>query len=261
MEPGCLVGRYRLQSRVAESPTGTAFRVWIGTSPLELRLLHRLPRRRELVDRLKRDACTAATVTHPDALRLIDFGLHEQVPYLVSEAATLPGLRAELPLSPLIVVRLLDRLAQLLATLHSDRIGHGSLHVDNIFAQPLPGGWIRVQVRDAGMGRWWPDPSHLAPEQSARGACDERADLYCLGALAHECLTGEVPGRCRGLAHLDVPHSLMRLIEGLLLPRPEDRSPVSARSLRAALAPIESRLDPSMPAYRDTSTPVPVPHV
>ncbi|RKS79491.1 ATP-dependent helicase YprA (DUF1998 family) [Actinomadura pelletieri DSM 43383] len=207
---------------------------------------------------------------HPNLPRIIAGGVDEGdgLPYIAMELLkghtllVLSGERAQLPVSW--VAALGAQIADGLSAAHRADVVHRDLKPANVML--LPGG--NVKVLDFGMGRIIDDPvvdrvtssgitvgtaRYMAPEQFLDAAVTQAADLYALGCMLYELLTGAPPfvsenGLELGQKHRDeepaplrllrsdVPEDMARLVERLLAKRPEDR-PADAVAVREALLP------------------------
>lgn len=240
------------------------------------------------VRRFAREAEVIATLEHPNTLPLIAHGVVDgELPYIATEflhGETLASVLARGPLGPLTVVRILDQICDVLTETHRRGIVHRDLKPHNINVEPIgdpDSAWVLVRVFDFGLASWrlrgrvtvkgalMGSPRYMAPEQALDRPVDGRTDLYSLGVVAYECLTGHAPFEApTPMAELvkhvsEVPRpvtercpvaldpAFAELIMALLEKRPADR-PQSAIEVRHALHRIERRLDPEMDDERDT---------
>jgi superfamily II DNA/RNA helicase len=216
---------------------------------------------------------------HRHLPRLIDGGIDDTGrPYLAMEylhGETLKDLIGEQPQLPLRwVVAIAAQVAAGLFAAHAADVIHRDLKPANVML--TRGG--RVLVLDFGMGRIIDDPDssmvtgtgvtvgtarYMAPEQFLRSAVTPAADLYALGCVLFEMLTGVAPFMSEaaqevGDQHLrqdppeirilrsDVPESLIRLVRQLLDKKPELR-PVDAAGVRDQLVAMLDTLPPGPP--------------
>ncbi len=208
---------------------------------------------------------------HPNLPRIIAGGLDEGdgLPFIAMELLkghtlrVLTGEHAQLPVAW--AAALGAQIADGLSVAHRAGIVHRDLKPANVML--LPGG--QVKVLDFGMGRIIDDAEagrvtstgvtvgtarYMAPEQFLNAAVTQAADLYALGCMLYELLTGvppfvsenalelgnkhrlEEPAPLR-LLRSDVPEDMARLVERLLNKQPEDR-PADAVAVREALLPF-----------------------
>jgi tetratricopeptide (TPR) repeat protein len=183
----------------------------------------KLPRAGELAaagperDRFLREARSAAQLRHASIVSVHEVGEEGGLPYLVSEfveGVTLADVLSAKRLSAQEAARLLADVADALHFAHEHGVVHRDVKPSNIMVGPDG----RPQVMDFGMakrdagettmtveGQVLGTPAYMAPEQ-ARGeahAVDGRADVYSLGVILYQLLTGEVPfrGTARMLLH------------------------------------------------------------
>jgi diguanylate cyclase (GGDEF)-like protein len=198
---------------------------------------------------LRREAALLASVGHPGLVAIHEVGEHGGRPYVVMDLVDgrpLSDLLADGPMPPERVIALARDLAGLLAAVHRRGLVHRDLKPDNIMI--LADG--RTRLIDFGLADRQSDASativgtliYAAPEQTGllRRAPDHRCDLYSLGAVLFECLTGRPPFIADEVAELlrlhatvpppdltelvpDVPAGLATVVATLLAKDPDDR--------------------------------------
>jgi serine/threonine protein kinase len=240
------------------------------------------------VRRFAREAEVIATLDHPNALPLIAYGLVDgHIPYIATEflhGETLASMLTRGPLAPLTVLRMLDQVCDVLGEAHRRGIIHRDLKPENLNIEPIgdpDGAWVLVRVFDFGLASWqlrgrltmkgalMGSPRYMAPEQALDRPVDGRSDIYSLGVVAYECLTGRAPFEAptamaelvKHVSELPKPvdqqcpvpldPGFAELVMRMLEKRPSDR-PACAEEIRSALVSIERRLDPEMDDERDT---------
>ena len=159
--------------------------------------------------RFEREAQAVAALSHPNILAVHDVGVHEGQAYLVTEVLDGETLRARLDAGALPVRKAIDiavQIARGLAAAHDKAIVHRDLKPENVFL--LNDGQVKILdfglARQAAMGTGATqtvaavtDPGtvlgtvgYMAPEQVRGQAVDARADLFALGAVLYEMLSG-----------------------------------------------------------------------
>src|SRR6185503_3661695 len=144
---------------------------------------------------------------HPNCVSVIDFGV-EGAPYLVMDFVTGRTLREVMLAGPIALERVLKIGQQLLAGLahaHAQGIVHRDLKPENLILSGEGGLEEHLRILDFGLAKLRDGPamtaglavgtpSYMSPEQSgADGAIDARTDLYAVGVLLFERLTGRKP--------------------------------------------------------------------
>jgi serine/threonine protein kinase len=166
--------------------------------------------------RFLNEARTASRLSHPNSVAIFDFGRTEQgQPYIVMEYLRGRHLaRVVEDEGPLPLSRIVDVLKQTLAALeeaHALGIVHRDLKPDNVVLEPLRSGLDFVKVVDFGLAKLLEDPpsaprgaltrpglvcgtpEYMSPEQGRGDALDGRSDIYSVGIVLFELLTGRVP--------------------------------------------------------------------
>lgn len=229
----------------------------------------------KILQRFDREVRIMRRLSHRNLPRTIDGGMAPSgQPYLAMEyldGRSLHDLVAEHPQLPVTWVAALGaQVAEGLAAAHAEGVVHRDLKPSNLMV--LRGGLVKVL--DFGMGRLVDDADtaritssgvtvgtarYMAPEQFHVSAVGPAADLYALGCVLFELLTGVPPFHSEsahelGQKHIeespppllplrtDVPKDLARLIESLLAKEPAER-PVDAVAVREALLPFASSED------------------
>ncbi len=201
--------RYRLDSRIAGGGMGEVWRAvdTVLDRPVAVKLLRaEYAGHAETLARFRAEARHAGALTHPAIARVYDYGEtgHGHPPYLVMELVEGPALTAVLSRGPLDAARTMDVICQVAAGLeaaHSAGLVHRDIKPGNLLIGP--GG--HVKITDFGIshaagsapitrtGTLIGTPAYLAPERVTGGSASPASDLYSLGIVAWECLTGAAP--------------------------------------------------------------------
>ncbi len=222
-EPGSLVGtlvaeRYFVEALLGEGAMGAVYRAKHVhmQKDVALKVLHQtMSTNPEVVKRFEREAVAAGRVQHPNVAGASDFGrLGDGSFYLVLEyiaGQSLGGLIDEAGVMPAErACRIGLQIASALSAAHSEGIVHRDLKPENVM---LPRGDHEgdiVKVLDFGMakmaqtdetkatkltmhGAVYGTPAYMAPEQAAGNDVDHRADLYALGLMMYEMVSGGPP--------------------------------------------------------------------
>ena len=282
-----MVGPYRVVSLIARGGMGDVYRATDVRlrRDVALKVLAQTktgdPQR---VDRFMREARVTASLDHPHVIRVYDVGRFDDRAYLVAEFLEGETLRARMARGAMPVdevLRIGIEVTRGLAAAHDAGLVHRDLKPDNIFLTRSGG----TKILDFGIAKLAQDDTkrdgfatltgvvlgtagYLAPEQIRGEAIDPRADLFALGAVLFEMLTGT---RAFARDHLvetlhailhdspsdalaergDVPTSLVDIVLRLLEKSPEARVESSA-DLIAALECIETWPSPQRPWTRLT---------
>jgi serine/threonine-protein kinase len=212
-----LDGKYRLTSLLGKGGMGSVYRgqhVVIGKL-VAVKFLHaEFAGSEEVVKRFYREAQAAAAIGHDGIIDVMDVGIAPSgEPYLVMEFLEGESLADLLvragPLDVGAAVGIFEPALQALHAAHAKNIVHRDLKPENIFLQHREGAPPRVKLIDFGISKITagPDgekltqtgsvmgtPAYMSPEQ-ARGSTelDHRADIYSMGVILYEMLTGKLP--------------------------------------------------------------------
>jgi len=203
-----LDGRYHVLERIAAGGMGEVFRAHDAVLAREVavKVLHRsLSSDQGFVERFRREARAAATLNHPNIVAVYDWGAVDGIYYMVMEYVRGRSVRELLNAGGrLAPAQAADILRQTLAALehaHAKGIVHRDLKPENILITTDG----VVKLTDLGLARAFADAKntragavtgtvqYLAPEQIRGEPADPRSDLYSLGIVAYELLTGELP--------------------------------------------------------------------
>ncbi len=261
-------GRYELLGLLGAGGMGSVYRVR-DTELDEIVALKML--QRELVsspdmnERFRREVKLARRVTHPNVARMFDIGEDHGEKFLTMELVDGEPLAHLVQRGPLTIARVVEIVAavcQGLTAAHAAGVVHRDLKPDNVLLSRDG----RVVITDFGIARGAVGPgaaqqtiggvvgtpAYMAPEQVEGGAVDGRADLYALGVMVFEMLTGTLPWEGEhpyavALARLlrpppdprqrrpELPEPLAQVVLRCLARRPDERY-ATAAEVAAALA-------------------------
>ena len=169
----------------------------------------------ERLRRFETEARAIATLDHPNILSIHDIGQHEGAPYLVSECLEGHSLRQELTGGALPLRRAVEygtQIAQGLAAAHDKGIIHRDLKPENVFVTqdgrvkildfglaklvkpegaPDEGATLEAAVQPTSLGVVLGTVGYMSPEQVRGEAADARSDIFALGTILYEMLSGE----------------------------------------------------------------------
>ncbi|HVR61237.1 MAG TPA: serine/threonine-protein kinase [Polyangia bacterium] len=202
--------RYRIIAKLASGAMGVVYkgeRLQLGR-PVAVKFLHPwIAAQKAFLGRFENEARAMSRLSHPNCVSVIDFG-HEGQPYLVMDFVTGTTLREALNAGALPAGRALHIARQLLSGLthaHAQGIVHRDLKPDNLILSDEAGLQDYLRILDFGLaklrdgpamtaGLTIGTPSYMAPEQiGGAGVIDARSDLYSVGVVLFELLTGRKP--------------------------------------------------------------------
>jgi hypothetical protein len=205
-------------------------------------------------DRLRRftlEAQSAGALNHPNILAIHDIGTHEGVPYIVSELLEGESLRARLKGGKLSVAKAVDvarQAASGLAAAHTKGITHRDIKPENLFITKDG----HVKILDFGLAKVKPLPvaaeatqvetetiatspgvvlgtvAYMSPEQVRGQAVDQRSDIFSLGSVLYEMLSGRRP--FRGATSVETMNAILK------------EEPPELTTLDSTLAPALERI-------------------
>jgi serine/threonine protein kinase len=266
--PRTLAGRYRLEEVIGRGGMSTVYRgtdlaldrvvaVKVALDPLA-------EENPVYVARFKREARAAAALNDPGVVTVYDAGADGPTRYIVMEyvdgKSLSEVLRDEAPLEPARAALIAEQVAGTLAVAHAAGIVHRDIKPGNIMIGPHD----RVKVLDFGIARTSDGITltqtasvlgtapYMAPEQAMGNPADARSDIYSLGCVLYEMLTGQppfmadlpeavlhqhvrVPPKPPTERNPAVPPALDALVLQMLAKNPDDR-PQTAAEVRDRLA-------------------------
>ncbi|MFO0592586.1 MAG: serine/threonine-protein kinase [Polyangiaceae bacterium] len=287
-------GGYKLVDKIGEGTMGSVYRaVQVDTgTEVAVKILHtKFALEREFVERFKREVRVLSKLTHPNTVRILGHGeMDDTSLYIVMELLQGRGLeqalRADGPWPLERAISLVMRVAYALDEAHLLGIVHRDLKPENIFlVERSDGGGETPKLLDFGLAKMsrggessnmqltqegdiLGTPAFMSPEQSFGENLDGRADIYSLGVILYELLTGQLPyedtptgpqlGRYfnepipidQRVEGIEFPPDLWPVIQRALEKLPEDRYS-NAMEFAAALQPFNTvKLSIQPPAAR-----------
>ena len=281
LEPGALVGPWVVEARVHPGVTAWLYHATHANTraPAAVKVLRsEYNHVSEVLHRFKQEADTLQALRHPNIVEVLEYGeLRDGRPWLAME--WLPGESMDRWLahrgvfSTAEALTVMEELGGALHFAHRQGVLHRDLKAQNVMVVPRAEGFT-VKLVDFGIARVQrPEglssltsagavlgtPVAMAPEQIRGQAVDARTDLYALGVLLFQLLTGQLPFEGTSAVEVEEQHlhapppllgervhappALEAVVQRCLAKRPEERwpdVPAFLDALRAALAPVTS---------------------
>ncbi|HEX4963094.1 MAG TPA: serine/threonine-protein kinase, partial [Thermoanaerobaculia bacterium] len=207
-----LGGRYRILELAGAGGMGMVYRAQdeqLGVTVAVKVLRHDFAADSRWLERFKQELVLARQVTHPNVVRIHDIGSDGDLVFLTMDFVPGRSLRDLLAehrrLAPEKAAEIARQLALGLGAAHRAGVIHRDLKPGNVLVEETPGGSLRVAITDFGVARSLGGQGltlpgmvvgtlgYLSPEQARGIALDGRSDLYTLGLLLFEMLTGKLP--------------------------------------------------------------------
>lgn len=264
--PREFAGRYSVRSPIGEGAFSVTYRA-IDTSlqrEVAIKVLREQYASHQGFDsRFEREARSAARISHPNVISVYDYGRQGTMPYIVMQLVDGPNLkeyvREEGPLTTEEAINFARQILEGLAAIHDEGIVHRDVKPQNVLIDE----GLQAKITDFGVAFVTVDPgltetgmavgtaAYMAPEQAAGDVVGPPTDLYAVGVILYELLTGRLPFAGENpvqvmYRHVNEmplpPRSLNRAVpigvEALVLKAlskdPQDRFP-NARTMRDAL--------------------------
>ena len=230
---GKRIGNYDIQSQLGEGGMGT---VYLGIHPqigkkVAVKVLHEeLASKQDVVTRFFNEAKSVNDISHPNIVDIVDFGETNidgaHFKYIIMEFLDGDSLSARIRSAGVTIRETLYIIAQAASALsasHQKGVVHRDLKPENIFLCGRGGDKNYVKLLDFGIAKLTGDqaalsqktrtgmvigtPAYMSPEQcEGRGLIDHRSDIYALGVVMYELLTGRVPFPGDGFGEVLVAH-------------------------------------------------------
>ena len=267
---GKTLGKYRVVARLGGGGFAEVFKAYQPglDRHVAIKILQsHVAAQQDSASRFEREAVAVARLRHPNIVQVHDFDALGEMRYMVMEFIDGPDLHSELderraknqPFSLLEITRIFDALTGAVDYAHTQGIVHHDLKPDNVMITPDG----QVVLTDFGVaqmkhlaqhtvaGTVSGTPAYMAPEQARGERGDARSDIYSLGIMLYEMVTGRTPFQAENVITLitmhikelppppstiksDVPDAVERIILKALEKKPEARYQ-TAGELGAAL--------------------------
>jgi serine/threonine protein kinase len=207
IEPGTVLGRYRVRDRLGAGAMGDVYLAHDGrlNRPVALKVLG--ARAGADLARIEREARTASALNHPNILTVYDVDAHQGIPFISTEFIDGKTLRADLARGPLAVeesARIALAVADALSAAHAAGVVHRDVKPENVMVRA--DGWVKVldfgiaeavRPADATLTADHQDLlgtlGYLAPGLVRGGSASPATDVYALGVVLYEMLSGRRP--------------------------------------------------------------------
>jgi serine/threonine protein kinase len=272
------VGKYRIIEKLGRGVMAEVYKAHAPGSNryAAVKILHPfLAEEKDFIGRFEREAVAMARLQHPNIVPVFDFGCEGGLYYMVMEFIDGPTLKAELrkrsrmaqPFDTREAIRILVAIGSAVDYIHGQGIVHRDLKPANIMftseGEPMLTDFGIAKIvgakRYTMTGAISGTPAYMSPEQGQGERGDERSDIYSLGVILYEMVTGRVPFQAKTpytiiMKHIQDPpplpravnprlsKSVERVILKALSKDPDDRYQTAGEMTRALRMAIEGEL-------------------
>ncbi|MGI8732588.1 MAG: ABC transporter substrate-binding protein [Pyrinomonadaceae bacterium] len=205
-----LSNRYDIRAELGRGGMGVVYRAHdpLLNREVAIKLIPPTLLSSEMEERFQREAQLVAQMDHPAVVPIFDFGKHEGSLFFVMPVVQGTNMRWFQREGTLTLGEVIDigiQVAEALEYSHSRGVIHRDIKPENIMVMREDGARVRVRIMDFGLARGATESritktgtiagtlSYMSPEQVAAGGVDHRSDIYSLGTVLYESLTGEPP--------------------------------------------------------------------
>jgi serine/threonine-protein kinase len=283
-----IAGRYLVEAAIGEGGMATVYsaRHKLVDRACAVKIMNATLAKNEVIrERFRREAKAAQKLAHPNIIEIFDQGeLPDGSLYLVMElleGETLADVvvRGKMPIERTLPIAI--QISRALARAHDLEVIHRDLKPENVFLAQYDDVHDEVKLLDFGIARSMQDvrltgagevfgtPQYMAPERITSIDAGPAADLYALGVMLYEMLSGQLPFDATDVAsffvkHLKekpkplkerepgIPAELERLVMDMMAKDPKDR-PVDAHRVHTDLLAIAGAIGVRVPAEIDTT--------
>jgi hypothetical protein len=213
--------RFRLEEQIGSGGMSTVYRAFDPTleRSVAIKVMHRaISDDPDQLERFRREARAVARLSHPHVVTVIDFGEDDRTPYIVLEYIEGETLKerirrqGRLPVDEAVAYAI--EIGRGLSAAHTERLVHRDVKPQNVLIDAEG----RAKVTDFGIarsleahgltatGRVLGTTDYVAPEQALGREVTEQSDVYSLGIVLFEMLTGEVPFRADSQVAVAMKH-------------------------------------------------------
>ncbi|HYI35061.1 MAG TPA: protein kinase [Thermoleophilaceae bacterium] len=215
--------RFRLEEKIGSGGMSTVYRAWDPTLErwVAIKLMHRdISEEPDQLERFRREARAVARLSHPHVVTVIDFGEDDGTPYIVLEYVEGETLKerikrmGRLPVAEAVAYGI--EIGRALTCAHEGQLVHRDVKPQNVLidmegrAKVTDFGIARsLEVDVAGLtadGRVLGTTDYVSPEQALGREVTQQSDVYSLGVVMFEMLTGEVPFRAETQVAVAMKH-------------------------------------------------------
>jgi serine/threonine-protein kinase len=205
------IGRYQITGTLGFGAMGAVYKAFdplikrvLAIKTIRLDVPRQSPQHRAFIDRFYQEARISGTLSHPGIVTLFDVGVEKDVPFLAMEFVEGKTISAVLEegtrFKPERVIGLVSQVAAALDYAHSRGVVHRDIKPSNLIVNDED----KVKVTDFGIaklaeseithaGALLGTPSYMSPEQAMGEKLDGRSDIFSLGVVAFEMLSGQQP--------------------------------------------------------------------
>lgn len=206
-------GKYRIEKKIGVGGMGVVYyatHIYIERPVAIKFLLRDLCNDTEATERFKLEARAAGRIQHPNVTSILDFGITDDLLYLVMEYLEGQTLRQKLrdygPLSLTETIKIISQVCDALEAAHKSSVIHRDLKPENIFLQNVHG-VEKIKVLDFGIAKILRNtnslelttdmlvgtPQYMSPEQCQSAPLTPASDIYSLGIILFEMLSSQLP--------------------------------------------------------------------
>jgi serine/threonine protein kinase len=250
-EPIILSNRYRLEDRQGSGGMAMVYRAYdlMLERPVAIKILRRdFSNDPDFRERFRQEAKAAANLSHPNIVTVHDFGIDANQLFIVMEYVPGTDLKTIMKqrgrLSVAETIELISQACAGLGYAHRAGLVHCDVKPQNMLVTPD----MRLKMVDFGIARAlasispdeqsdvvWGSPQYFSPEQAAGGAPSPASDVYSLGVIMYEMLTGQLPFTASS------PEELARLHREALPPSPRKFNPAIPVGLEQIVLKVLSK--------------------